>query len=177
MNALRINFHRRKSAALSGLILLLLASPATGLTQVTRERIKLNITIHAADDVNPSVQGQAAPIKVRVYELKSDKAFEHADFFTLHDNDKLVLGADLLDKEEFILRPGDKRHMRHLSNPATTAIGVLAAYRDLPNATWRAVYTLPPAPEAAWYRFLSPMSKAALNIALQTNDITITEIN
>ncbi len=39
------------------------------------------------------------------------------------------------------------------ADAATTTLGVLAAYRDLPNAVWRSVYTLPIAPDKAWYRF------------------------
>jgi type VI secretion system protein VasD len=48
----------------------------------------------------------------------------------------------------------------------------LAAYRDLPNSVWRAVYALP-APDKAWYRFSTPKLKLA--ITLDANAIKVTE--
>ncbi|MFJ2990691.1 type VI secretion system lipoprotein TssJ [Collimonas sp. NPDC087041] len=176
MNSLRTHFRRRCLAVLSSLLLLLLVIPAIGQAQVVKEPTKLDITIHATDDVNPTDQGQAAPIMVRVYELKSDETFKQADFFTLQNTDKAVLGADMLVKDEFILRPGDSKTIRRASYADTAVIGVLAAYRDLPNATWREVYKLSDAPEAAWYRSVLPSPKAKLNIELRTKDINITEI-
>lgn len=145
--------------------------------QVVREQTKLDITIHAAEDVNPNEQGQAAPIVVRIYELKSEEIFKQADFFALQNADKTVLATDMLVKDEFILRPGDSKTIRRKSYAGTTTIGVLAAYRDLPAATWRAVYKLAESPEAAWYRSVLPAPKAKLDIELRTKDIHITDIN
>ncbi|MFP3740086.1 type VI secretion system lipoprotein TssJ, partial [Burkholderia sp. SIMBA_019] len=50
---------------------------------------------------------------------------------------------------------------------------ILAAYRDLPNSVWRAVYALPVAPDKAWYRFSTP--KLKLTITLDANAIKVTE--
>ena len=175
MNPLRTQFQRWRLAILLSLLAPMLALPALTHAQVVKEPTKLDITIRAADDVNPNDQGQAAPIMVRVYELKSDEAFKQADFFTLQNTDKAALGADMLVKDEFIMRPGDSKTIRRKSYADTTAIGVLAAYRDLPNATWRQVYKLPDAPEAAWYRSVLPLPKAKLDIELRSKDINITE--
>jgi len=139
-----------------------------------KEQTNLDITITAAADVNPDDKERAAPIMVRVYELKSDGTFESADYFSLHNTDKTLLGADLLARDEFILRPGEVKTIRRKSHPDITAIGVLAGYRDLPNANWRAVHKLPPAPEAAWYRAIIPANKATLQIQLETRGIRLT---
>jgi type VI secretion system protein VasD len=173
MNSLRTYFRRWHLAALLSLLFVM---PAIAQAQVVKEPTKLDITIHAAAGVNPNDQGQAAPIMVRIYELKSDEIFKQADFFTLQKTDKVALGADMLVKDEFILRPGDSKTIRRKSYADTVAIGVLAAYRDLPNATWREVYKLPDAPETAWYRSVLPSPKATLDIELRTKDINITEI-
>jgi len=155
---------------------LLAACSSTGLPPPL-EQSKLDLTIVAADDVNPDDKGRASPILVRIYELKTDGPFQEADFFTLQKQDKLTLGADLLVKDEFILRPGETKTIRRKTLPDTTAIGVLAGYRELGTATWRVVYKLKPAPEAAWYRAVMPANKAKLRIELQTNDIKITELD
>ncbi|MBO9648230.1 MAG: type VI secretion system lipoprotein TssJ [Variovorax sp.] len=139
-----------------------------------KEQTKLDITITAADDVNPGDKERAAPIMVRLYELKSQNVFETTDYFSLHKNDKTVLAADLLARDEFILRPGDVKTIRRKSHSDATAIGVLAGYRDLPNATWRVVHQLAPAPEASWYRTAIPANKAKLQIQLEAQGIRLT---
>lgn len=172
MKFLRTHFHCWRLAAS---LCVIFATITTAHAQVVKEPTKLGITIHAAEDVNPNEHSQAAPIMVRIYELKSDEIFRQADFFALQNTDKAVLGADMLVKDEFILRPGESKAIRRKSYADTTAIGVLAGYRDLPNATWREIYKLPEAPEAAWYRALLPSPKAKLDIELRTKDINITD--
>ncbi|MEJ8810694.1 type VI secretion system lipoprotein TssJ [Variovorax ureilyticus] len=153
-----------------------LAACSTPTPYAPKEQTQLDITITAADDVNPDDKERAAPIMVRFYELKSENTFEAADYFSLHNNDKTLLAADLLARDEFILRPGDVKSIRRKSHPDITAIGVLAGYRDLPNATWRVVHTLPPAPEASWYRSVIPANKAKLQIQLESQGIRLTTI-
>ncbi len=100
-------------------------------------RIEANIA--AAQDLNPDYQGRASPLVVRIYHLKSDLAFNNASFFALYDNDTGELGTDLLGKEELELLPGqDLVYSRELG-PETRYVGILAGYRDIENASWRAV--------------------------------------
>lgn len=138
-----------------------------------REPLNLDLTLSAAATVNPDEQQRAAPIVVRLYELKTDGAFNAADFYTLQDKDKTVLSDDLVKRDQFQLRPGEHLTIRRAADPASTKLGVLAAYRDLPNAVWRAVYTLPFTPDQAWYRVSTP--KLKLIITLDTHSIKLTE--
>lgn len=159
-----------------GLALAAMPRPASAQFSYPREQTKLDITITAAADVNPDDKGRAAPILVRLYELKSEGTFESADYFSLHTNDKALLGSDLLVRDEFILKPGDVKTIRRKSHPDIEAIGVLAGYRDLPEADWRVVQKLDPAPERAWYRAVVPANKAKLQIQLQAKGIKFTPI-
>ncbi|QCP54384.1 type VI secretion system lipoprotein TssJ [Trinickia violacea] len=134
--------------------------------------LMLDLTISAATTVNPGDQGQAAPIVVRVYELKTDNAFKVADYFSLQDRDKTVLTDDLVKRDEFQLRPGEHKTIRRIADATTTTVGVLAEYRDLPHAVWRAVYPLPTAPEKAWYRFSSPKLNLTINVDADAIRIT-----
>ncbi|CAE6848775.1 type VI secretion system lipoprotein TssJ [Paraburkholderia nemoris] len=138
----------------------------------SKEPTRLDLSIAAAKDVNPDDKRRPAPIVVRVYELKNDSTFKSEDFFSLQDKDKTVLSDDLTVRDEFLLRPGDTKAIRRKSDPATTVIGVLAAYRDLPNAVWRATYELPLAPATAWYR---SGNRIKLNIDLGADAIKVTE--
>jgi type VI secretion system protein VasD len=161
---------------LSGASIALSACASTP-APVVKEQTNLRLHIAANENVNPNEWGTAAPILVRVYELKSPTAFENADFFTLQSDDRKVLGDDALVVDEFILRPGDIHEIVRKSNPATTAIGVLAGYRDLGKSVWRAVYRLPVAPDAAWYRMALPDKEQKLIIQLDQRTVSISKLD
>ncbi len=151
---------------------LLLAACASG-DPKPHEPLRLDLTISAATTVNPDDQGRATPIVVRVYELKTDNAFKAADYFSLQDKDKTVLADDLVKRDEFLLRPGEHQTIRRTADAATTTLGVLAEYRDLPHTVWRTAYVLPATPEKAWYHVSSP--KLNLTINLDAGAIRITD--
>jgi type VI secretion system protein VasD len=138
--------------------------------EVVREPVRLNLTIRTASSVNPDDQKRAAPIIVRLYELKNPDTFDAADFFSLQDKDKTLLGDDMNAREQFQMRPGDSKAIRRDAKSTTTTLGIIAAYRDLPNSVWRATWPMPPAPSAAWYHF---KPKLKLTIDLDTNAIRI----
>jgi len=48
------------------------------------------LTMTAAADINPDAGGNAAPVTVRVYQLASTAAFEHAGFFQLRSSGPVV---------------------------------------------------------------------------------------
>jgi type VI secretion system protein VasD len=102
------------------------------------------LTMTAAADINPDAGGNAAPVTVRVYQLASTAAFEHADFFQLYNNDQAVLGADMLGRDELTITPGGTQQLVKDLKPGATAVGVVAAFRDIQHANWRAM-AVPPA--------------------------------
>lgn len=104
----------------------------------------VSITLTAGADANPDARGRASPLTVRVYALKSPGPFEGADFFSLFEKDQATLGAELVQREEMLLRPGESRKLE-LTLPADAkAIGVMAAFRDLDRARWREVRAVTP---------------------------------
>lgn len=171
---------KRRAAASLLLVLLPAALTACGIfsgsnAPAQKESAKLEIAIAADRNLNTDTKGRGAPMLLRVYELKSDVAFQDADFFALQNTDKAVLGADLLAVDQFILRPGETREIKRKSHPETTAIGIFAGYRDLPNSVWRVVHKMPPAAETGWYRAVIPANQAKLKIDLQANAILMTD--
>lgn len=97
------------------------------------------VTLTAGADANPDARGRASPLTVRVYALKSPGPFEGADFFSLFEKDQATLGAELVQREEVLLRPGESRKLDFNLPPDAKSIGVMAAYRDLDRARWREV--------------------------------------
>jgi type VI secretion system protein VasD len=103
----------------------------------------LRIGVEARSDANPDRRGRPSPVLVRVYELKSLSVFNGADYFALNEQDDQVLGKDLVAREEFALRPGETRVLERALQPDTRFLGVVAGFRDLEKAQWRAAYALP----------------------------------
>ena len=100
-------------------------------------------TLVAAADANPDSAGRASPIVVRLYQLKDEGVFTNADFFTLWDKDKETLGASIVGREEFELRPGESRELEFKIAPEARFVGAIAAFRDIRNARWKVVSQAP----------------------------------
>ncbi len=103
---------------------------------------EIQLQVLAGADVNPDARKRASPVTVRIYVLKSAAPFEAADFFSLFDKDTATLGSELVQREEFLMRPGDQKALPLKFGPEVKAIGVMAAYRDLERARWREVHTI-----------------------------------
>jgi len=87
--------------------------------------------------VNPNIDGAPSPVVVRVYELKSLKAFAAASYFDLVDNEAKVLGGELLASHEYELAPGQKQALQAEYSSDAGFIGVIAGFRDIQSAQWR----------------------------------------
>lgn len=97
----------------------------------------LTLTVTAAADVNPDLQGRPSPVVVQILELKSLEQFNSLDYMSLADAAGSALGADVVNRNQMVLSPGASRSQELELDEATSAIGFIAGYRDLDNATWR----------------------------------------
>ncbi|MGK7556196.1 type VI secretion system lipoprotein TssJ, partial [Salmonella enterica] len=71
--------------------------------------------------------------------------------------------------------PGEEKKLRRPLKAQTTAIGVLAAYRNLAKSVWRVTYIIPQAAEKAWYsNFVPGKGKVQLEADLEQSAIVIT---
>ncbi|UYZ84362.1 type VI secretion system lipoprotein TssJ [Entomomonas sp. E2T0] len=100
---------------------------------------KVNIRLNGSDYLNPDLRGRPSPVVVRIFELKNAVNFTNADFFSLYNDAKNVLGEDLVAVEEMELTPRQKIHLRYRVAETSQYVGIIAAYRDLSTATWRYV--------------------------------------
>jgi type VI secretion system protein VasD len=89
-------------------------------------------------NVNPDASGRPSPVIVRIYELKSLSAFNRADFFALYERDREQLGPDLVNRDELPLMPGASPQAITTLRSDTRYLGVIAAFRDIERAHWRA---------------------------------------
>jgi len=101
------------------------------------KRENLGLQISAAADVNPDMQGRPSPIILHVMELNSTEQFNRLDYMGLTQPSGAALGAEMLGKSQVVLQPGESKTLPLELNPMTTAIGLVAGYRDIDNAAWR----------------------------------------
>lgn len=104
----------------------------------------VHLKMETAKNSNATTDGTGAPLVARYYELKSSNAFTNADFFAMYDQDKSILGGDIVFREELELIPGTSREIKLKPKPESRFIGVFGAFRDLETAQWRAVEKIPP---------------------------------
>jgi type VI secretion system protein VasD len=103
-----------------------------------RSATSINSQILASYEINPDANGRPSPVVVRIYELKSISAFNEADFFKLYDEEVATLGGDLLSREEFEFTPGESHKIIHNAHEQARFFAVIAAYRNIDQASWRA---------------------------------------
>ena len=129
--------HRLAGVALVGLLTLASCASPPKPTLVAA-------TLQAGAASNPDLRKRASPLVVRVYELRSAAAFEDADFVSLYERDQATLAAEMIGREEFVLRPGESRSWDKVAAPDTKFIGVMAAFRDIERARWKSIVAIKP---------------------------------
>lgn len=95
-----------------------------------------DIDISAVEYLNPNINGQASPIVVTVYQLKSPYNFKQANYHELVSNSAKALSNDLIDKTTLEVRPSENKTISVPLSPNTNYIGIMAAYRDIENSNW-----------------------------------------
>jgi type VI secretion system protein VasD len=105
---------------------------------------ELRISVSAAANANRGPGGKGLPVVVRLYELKARGAFDRADFYSVYDKESATLDGELVGREESTLAPSTERLVVRTLDPATRYLGVVAAFREIDRATWRAVLELRP---------------------------------
>lgn len=133
---------RRLMALCAAAGAVLLASCSTPPPKPIVTPIAMTLVAEAA--VNPDARARPSPLTVRVYALKTSGAFDATDFFTLFDKDQTTLGAEMIQREELLLRPGETKKLEMTLPADGKALGVIAAYRDIERARWREVRVVEP---------------------------------
>src|SRR5258706_1089055 len=82
-----------------------------GSKPVAPKQTVLEMNVTAGPTLNPSVQGRPSPVVVRVFELKNPASFDDADFMSLYEREREGLAADLVARDEFVITPGETRHI------------------------------------------------------------------
>ena len=105
---------------------------------------EISASISTSTEANPDNSGRPSPLVVRIYELKDLGAFDAADFNTLFREDTGALGSDLVHREEYHMLPGTQRSYHRKPPAETRYLAVMAGYRKINQAIWKASVPIPP---------------------------------
>lgn len=97
-------------------------------------------SLETTPGVNPDITDRPSPIWVRLYQLRSIGVFGGADFTALFERDIDVLGAEMLQRYEYVMTPNhvvEPQKQPVTLHEDTRFIGVVAAYHDINRAHWR----------------------------------------
>lgn len=156
-------------ASLAGALAVLAGCGGSPLAPSPPQPFAATLTVQASVEVNPDAAGRASPVFLRLYQLKDAGAFSNASYDALQSQEAATLGDSVIAREELPLAPGASQELQLKIEPQTRFIGVIADFRDIPNARWRAVTT---APEK---RLRDLLREKRMMIRLDGTQVSITE--
>ena len=121
---------------------LLLALLFGGSTLLLAACSNLTLQIHATPKINPDIHGIPSPTQVNFYLLRSDGSFQTASFMALRNHAQTTLNKALLKQQSLSIAPGHTRTLVLPSNTTAHFLGIVAAYRVLPNSQWKQLIAL-----------------------------------
>jgi type VI secretion system protein VasD len=99
----------------------------------------IDLAVASQTNINPDHTGRPSPVIVKVFEMRSDLAFNQSDFRLLFESPVKALGTDLLAMDEMVLVPGEARRIEYAPVFGTMFLGVVAGFRQMDRAVWRVV--------------------------------------
>ena len=100
----------------------------------------LSLAFDVDADINPDDSKTPSPLFIRLYELKSPKMFNKANFIDIFERDKEALGADMINKQKLKrIKPGEGREEDFVLSEGTKYIGLYAEFLQYKNAAYKVV--------------------------------------
>lgn len=101
----------------------------------------LQVDFIVDSDINPDESGNASPLFIRMYELKSPKLMSKSDFIDLYEGDKKVLGADFIVKHELKrFKPGENRTEHFVLDKNTNHVAFFAEFLEFKDSKFKLVF-------------------------------------
>ena len=104
----------------------------------------LKVTVRGSDRMNMDEGGRSLAVVVRVYQLKTLKTIEDADFDQMWQHDKETLADDLISVEELTIDPKDKKTITVKRVPDARYLVAVGLFRKPDGIAWRASRSIKP---------------------------------
>ncbi len=100
----------------------------------------LTLSFKVDSDINPDENKTPSPLFIRMYELKSTKLFDKANFIDIYEQDKATLGEDFVAVQKLKrLKPGEDRENSFVLNKNTRFVALYAEFLNYKNAKYKLV--------------------------------------
>jgi len=104
-----------------------------------------DLSFSADKNINLNIFNQSSPLKIDIYQLKDNTAFNETTQIGDLTEDKVE--KDIISSESFMIQPAKKKIYTLLINEQTKYLGVVGEFR-LPSAdNWKLVLDVPPKKE------------------------------
>lgn len=142
---------RRASSVVSALLLLAAAGCGGQTILPVKEGKKcelqvVSLTIVASPLINPTIDGEARPVQMRIYQLKDDIKLQSASFEQIWKEDGTVLGPDIVKRDDVFVYPNTRTDVKFDRDPNAAHIVGAALFRNPKGRSWYMAFELPPAP-------------------------------
>jgi type VI secretion system VasD/TssJ family lipoprotein len=109
----------------------------------------IHVSIRASDRLNPGESGESLVTTVRLYQLKDVSKLQAASLEQILDDDRAVLGDDLVSVKEVTLYPGEAATPSLSRREGAPFLALVAFFRQPSGSTWRVAARLA-APDAGY---------------------------
>ncbi len=100
----------------------------------------LKLSFVVDKNINPDDSKVSSPLIVRMYELKSTKAFENANFIDLYERDTDVLGKTMITQQSLKpIQPNEDSTARFVLSKGTKFIGLYAEFLQYEDAKYKVI--------------------------------------
>jgi len=100
--------------------------------------IKIDFIIDS--DVNPDDLDTPSPLFIRMYELKSNKLMKKADFLDIYEQDKKILGADMVAVHRLKrFTPGENRSEQFVLKKDTGFVALYAEFSKFRESKYKLI--------------------------------------
>lgn len=106
----------------------------------------VTLTILASAFINPTDQGAARPVQLRLYQLKNTIRLENASFEQIWKKDKDTLQDDLVKVDELSIYPDSRTDVKFERSKDALDVVAVALFRNPKGRSWYTVFELPPDP-------------------------------
>jgi type VI secretion system protein VasD len=106
----------------------------------------VTMTVVSSPTINPTTEGEARPVQLRIYQLTSDVRLQNATFEQIWKNDKETLQDDLVKVDELAVYPNTRTEVKFERDDSAQAVVGVALFRNPKGKSWFTTFELPPSP-------------------------------
>jgi len=104
----------------------------------------IGVILRAADHLNPGDDGESLATTVRLYQLRDVSKLAAASLEQVLDNDRAVLGEDLVSVKEITLYPGEAARPSLSRREGAAFLALVVFFRQPEGSAWRVAGKLAP---------------------------------